>query len=468
MIEYIFVTGETCEVTWHGKCGNDDRCGQSIPSQMESLNCWLYLNGNTMICDRFQTIATLVSAMNLSINATQDSEELAILQQHLLWILYDYGYLERYPMALGNLGDIEDVCSIHSTTARKHPLELFNEAIESAKKYYNDYHVYPYTYLGGYYFRKRQFKQAFQAWADASRVVMKYNYTRDDEEIYKEFQEISNDLIPYVVKYSTSVATAAAVGNDDDNGRIDSIIDDPECFVHLLRFYDGLCAWEEDSTTPVLHIGWTKPIVSTISKFPYRTRSQIIIKVDPTLNVKHQFNQSSMIGDGDHQDDSIENSENHNINISGSIVVVASGGGGCGGRERRRRRAASIGQQQLPPATPPPPVVMIKQEINNSNGELNHTEQMKQKSIEKMDCIDNQDENDGKIVAILVSKKFSGIKNLLTADKLNTSAIQLQLTAQSQVNIFNHGKRSGGGASNRLLGKLSFSNRIYLIPILFK
>ena len=210
MIEYIFVTGETCEVTWHGKCGNDDRCGQSIPTTMESLNCWLYLNGNTMTCDRFQTIGTLVSAMNLSINATQDSEELAILQQHLLWILYDFGYLERYPMALGNLGDIEDVCSIHSTTARKHPLELFNEAIESAKKYYNDYHVYPYTYLGGYYFRKRQFKQAFQAWADASRVVMKYNYTRDDEEIYKEFQEISNDLIPYVVKYSTSVATAAA------------------------------------------------------------------------------------------------------------------------------------------------------------------------------------------------------------------------------------------------------------------
>ncbi|KAH9418569.1 Menin [Dermatophagoides pteronyssinus] len=386
-----FGQGETCEVTWHGKCGNDDRCGQSIPTTMESLNCWLYLNGNTMTCDRFQTIGTLVSAMNLSINATQDSEELAILQQHLLWILYDFGYLERYPMALGNLGDIEDVCSIHSTTARKHPLELFNEAIESARKYYNDYHVYPYTYLGGYYFRKRQFKQAFRAWADAARVVMKYNYTRDDEEIYKEFQEISNDLIPYIVKYSTSTAIAAD-GNDDTGNRIDSIIDDPECFVYLLQFYDGLCAWEEDSTTPVLHIGWTKPIVSTISKFPYRTRSQIIIKVDPTLNIKHQFNhQSSLIGDVDHHhyhsDDLIENSENHNINIvSGNQHLI--------GRERRRRRAASIGQQ---PATPP-------------------------------------------------------------------------LTAQSQVNIFNHGKRSstGIGNTNRMFstGKSScgpFSEMDYIL-----
>ncbi len=35
-----------------------------------------------------------------------------------------------------------------------------------------------------------------------------------------------------------------------------SALQDPECFAHLLRFYDGICKWEEGSPTPVLHVGW--------------------------------------------------------------------------------------------------------------------------------------------------------------------------------------------------------------------
>lgn len=57
------------------------------------------------------------------------------------------------------------------------------------------------------------------------------------------------------------------------------LLQDPECFAHLLRFYDGLCEWEEGSSTPVLHIGWAKPLVSTISKFPGHVRSMVDITV---------------------------------------------------------------------------------------------------------------------------------------------------------------------------------------------
>ena len=56
-----------------------------------------------------------------------------------------------------------------------------------------------------------------------------------------------------------------------------SILKDPECFAHLLRFYDGICQWEEGSTTPVLHIGWAKPLVNTISKFDARVRGLVAI-----------------------------------------------------------------------------------------------------------------------------------------------------------------------------------------------
>lgn len=367
-----------------------------------------------MICDRYLSIATQVSGMNLSINATQDSEELAILQQQLLWVLYDYGYLEKYPMALGNLGDLEDVLGCN----RKRPTELFFEAIESAKKYYNDYHVYPYTYFAGYYFRSGIFKEAIKFWANAAKIIRKYNYTRDDEEIYKEFQEIAIDLIPYTIKNFPNKTT--------------SIVDDPECFANLLRFYDGLCAWEEDSSTPVLHIGWTKPIVSTISKFPYSTRSQVSIKVCNS-NVKSGLN-------SENEDDEADN------NVP---------------RERRIRRAASISGTTTQVSTNNANTVSEK--INDSNAKIklekiDETNILKdnQESInlkKKAKVLNNsqkfvhnnqmENDDDEYNSVILISKKFSGIKDLLTADKLNTSAIQLQLTAQSQVNINNKRKRIG-------------------------
>ena len=39
--------------------------------------------------------------MNPGINATTDSEEVILLQQALLWLMYDSGHLSRYPMAIG-------------------------------------------------------------------------------------------------------------------------------------------------------------------------------------------------------------------------------------------------------------------------------------------------------------------------------------------------------------------------------
>lgn len=45
----------------------------------------------------------------------------------------------------------------------------------------------------------------------------------------------------------------------------------------------------------------------------------------------------------------------------------------------------------------------------------------------------------------LSSQKIAGLKHLLLADKLNTSAIQLQLTAQSQVDTKKRYRHSGKG-----------------------
>lgn len=93
-------------------------------------------------------------------------------------IVFYFGYekcslslcLPRYPMALGNLGDLEE---ISPTPDRPHPLDLFNEAIQSTQEHYNNQHVYPYTYLGAYLYRKAFHKKALQAWADAADAIRK-------------------------------------------------------------------------------------------------------------------------------------------------------------------------------------------------------------------------------------------------------------------------------------------------------
>lgn len=140
-------------------------------------------------------VATIVSAINPSLSATADAAEVALLQQELLWLLYDLGHLAKYPMALGNLGDLEEAAP---TPGRPPAIELFQvcgpkilmmpfirnyadnvlsisvqEAIKSARKYYGNAHVYPYTYQGGYLYRHGLHANALASWADAADVLRK-------------------------------------------------------------------------------------------------------------------------------------------------------------------------------------------------------------------------------------------------------------------------------------------------------
>lgn len=157
---------DTAEVTWHGK-GNEDKRGQEIGKGV-SVRSWLYVNNKPVICTRQMEVAALVSAINPSLNSTHDAYEVSLLQQELLWLLYDLGHLKKYPMAIGNLGDLEEI----SAKEGKVPCEkLFHESIMSARTYYNNQHVYPYTYQGGYFYRNKMYEEAFQSWADAGDVI---------------------------------------------------------------------------------------------------------------------------------------------------------------------------------------------------------------------------------------------------------------------------------------------------------
>ena len=68
----------------------------------------------------------------------------------------------------GNLGDLEE---ISPSVGRPPCLRLFEEAIEVNRRVFNNHHVYPYTYLAGYYYRAKEFPKALDTWANAADVI---------------------------------------------------------------------------------------------------------------------------------------------------------------------------------------------------------------------------------------------------------------------------------------------------------
>uniref|UniRef100_T1J5T3 Menin n=1 Tax=Strigamia maritima TaxID=126957 RepID=T1J5T3_STRMM len=487
--------GETAEVTWHGK-GNEDKRGEPITLEVEEKS-WLYLNGQPVKCTRALEVAALVSGINPSINATTDSLELATLQQQLLWILHDLGHLEKYPMALGNLGDLEELCP---TSQRPNCSILFHEAIKSARLHYNDQHVYPYTYLGGYQYRNKFYKEALETWANAATAIRNYNYSREDEEIYKEFLEIANELIPNIIKLASSRDIKPL-----------PLLQDPEGFAHLLRFYDGICRWEEGSSTPVLHIGWAKHLVNSISKFESDVRSRVEIIVEDELEVKKGKNdpvqeakdkQKAKDVEKEKIKGKIKTTEKEKLKVKDKNIEKENCTKKTNGefktpqKEKKKEHNSyqtdsfikSLETQINPNEAPHPNIAALAaacgENILNpeyllgsgepfsssrssssssiadcrdflssrSNGTsfpgMTMDSMLKAESPNEMLKESNVTTGNGTTVpaeenkkprptarVVLTSEKMKGLKELLLAEKLNASAIQLQLSAQSQVQI---------------------------------
>lgn len=93
-------------------------------------------------------------------------------------------------MALGNLGDLDEYMKLSDcteepessvlkdetgvtkpNTPRPDSAALYHQAIRSSRTHYEDRHVYPYTFQGGYYHRHKMYKEAFHAWACAGDVI---------------------------------------------------------------------------------------------------------------------------------------------------------------------------------------------------------------------------------------------------------------------------------------------------------
>lgn len=256
----------------------------------------------------------------------------------------------------------------------------------------------------------------------------RYDYSRDDSEIYKEFLDIANDLIPHAVRVD------------------DRMLREPHSFANLLRFYDGVCQWEEGANTPVLHIGWARPLVNTISKFDASVRAQVIIECfdmetkqkEETTTHKRETSPEETLNNnnnnycktkerGNAARDLIKSLESkvpsNSASTHPSIQALTAA---CSEKILNRNYLLQGGGEPfvappndaLPPAAPSTSRQNVEPEV-----EADHHACTRPRIT-------------------LYSQKMKGLKDLLLAEKLNTHAISLQVTAQSQVQI---GKKSRGG-----------------------
>ncbi|XP_030636145.1 menin [Chanos chanos] len=408
---------ETAEVTWHGK-GNEDRRGQTVSAGVNERS-WLYLKGSYMKCNRNMEVAFMVCAINPSLDLHTDSTELLQLQHRLLWLLYERGDLERYPMAMGTLADLQDQEPI---PGKEDPLSIHLKAVNSAKTYYNNEHIYPFMYLAGYHYRHRNVHEALRAWAEAASVMQDYNYCREDEEIYKEFFDIANDVIPTLLKETAAAAESSGeVGEEEEKDEPRqaaalSALQDPECFAHLLCFYDGICKWEEGSPTPVLHVGWATYLVQSLSRFDAQVRQKVtIITKEPEVQEEDdQSNEDAREGRrrGPRRESKVEDQVPPSAPALPSQPTQGSPPKKVGGEGAGRPRSIQGGRgketdRKTEPLSPSP-VPSPTQPTPASTG--------------------------GPVVTFH-SEKMKGMKELLSASKVNSSAIKLQLTAQSQVQM---------------------------------
>jgi menin len=313
-------------------------------------------------------------------------------------------------------------------------------------------------------------------------LLFSYNYNREDEEIYKEFLEIANELIPHVVKLMSNDGVQFKLCLE----RV-PFLQDPECYSLLLKFYDGICEWEEGSSTPVLHIGWAKQFAYSLSKFDPKVRSRIVIEIEggadedsdsdtdegePEQKLTNGKNGSKH--GLDHTDGNGLNGGTEEDNMKSTIQeleskVLESKAGTESQNEAKHPNivalAQACGESILNPeyllgsgepftsvskTVSSAPVDISELLSSKSNGSpfpgMTMDSMLKADSPADMVlCRSSHGQSEfsdidiGKLEiqkVLFKSQKMKGLRKLLTSSaKFNSSAIKLQLTAQSQVHI---------------------------------
>ena len=298
----------------------------------------------------------------------------------------------------------------------------------------------------------------------------RYNYNRDDEEVYKEFLEIANEMIPNVMRTSSGdQSTITATGSvtaeippTEHSTDALPLTSDPECYAMVLQFYDGLCEWEEGSSTPVLHITWAQHALYSLGRFDFKARANLMLKsattaVDDVDSKSDDSAVSSHSGSAKlkQTSDSLQRSSHRSRGRPAKMVSPTSL------VDDSSKSTSDINANQASPADVPPvventddkpaavtdkisdeqtvdeksPPLTAEFQTDATEAEMSAAEAEQSAGASEAVIGSSEDTDTIQTCLVLRSEKMMGMKDLLVAERLNSGAIKLQLTAQSQVHL---------------------------------
>jgi len=276
--------------------------------------------------------------------------------------------------------------------------------------------------------------------------VHRYNYSRDDEEAYKEFLETANEMIPNVMRTSSGDQSAAATtGSAADivppaEHSTDKLplTSDPECYAMVLQFYDGLCEWEEGSSTPVLHITWAQHALYSLGRFDFKARAKLTLKSAVPEDDVDSKSDDSAVSSHSAKLRQMTDSLHRRAHIKPAKAVSPLSSGDDGNKSTPDANADEV----------PPADMSAEVKTNEDRPDISGQQAVGDKSpLSTVDSpadgceaqvstgADVEGGDTAQACLVLRSEKMTGMKDLLVAERLNSGAIKLQLTAQSQVHL---------------------------------
>lgn len=242
-----------------------------------------------------------------------------------------------------------------------------------------------------------------------------------------------------------------------------------------------------------MHIGWVKPLVTTISRFDGEIRSQVIIHCakdeddvnDANASTRSENNNNNNVSVApNHEtndkkdkkdkncDDSNDKSETVRTTLVEALTVACGekilnpdfllqGGGKPFAESQVKSEQCDESEKQLlllaqtsPRRCDEASAESNEKQLNEIKTETNAIENESKSTIPSIGPVYKETADDEIIIPkrpeiTLYSQKMKGLRELLLAEKLNTHAISLQLTAQSQVLV--------AGRKSRSIGAINYS-----------
>lgn len=195
--------------------------------------------------------------------------------------------------------------------------------------------------------------------------LFSYNFNKENEAIHKQFADIAHSKLPYIAKHPHPLLFSSNQMCRED------FLSDQENYENVLKFYDGLCKWEEQGSTQILHTIWASKFLAVITKFSSSLRANIKVEKGSDEETSSESAESS----DDDEEVAIDGSRLVTPKVRGNVTISHHNGGvhssssskRAGRNRASRTRSASVIANKKRPSTDKMQAPSPGNNIDNNN-----------------------------------------------------------------------------------------------------